>query len=156
MTWSADNNSICSYLGTVTTDAKKMTRKLSNCSLISTNSILVDQHIKEDAETSGSHIGKELFNLSLNTSTKLQTSCSQNSQRLTPNLRLRLCITLAYWMMEEICNGIETMRNYNKLGGYDLRSLYSILAKDMICKGVVNGIWESGWNSKCWVKQSKL
>nr|XP_048321871.1 uncharacterized protein LOC107431804 isoform X2 [Ziziphus jujuba var. spinosa] len=114
---------------------------------------------------------KELFDLSLNASTELQTSSandfgassmklssdcanelverkgSQYSQRFHPNVRL--CITLED-LMEEICNGIETLKNYTKLGGENppVDSQCSILERDMMCKGFVNGIWESGWSSQ--------
>lgn len=120
---------------------------------------------------------EELFDLSSNTSTEIQTSCmdgfgtsnmnlsldcanelverksSQYSHRLHPNLRL--CITLED-LMEEICNGIETLRNYSKLASENppVDSLYSILERDMMCKGVVNGIWESGWTSDCYLDEA--
>lgn len=115
---------------------------------------------------------EELFDLMLNTSTVLQTSCaedfgassmrltldcanelierksSQYSQRFHPNLRG--CISLED-LLVEVCNGIETLRNYSKLASENLPvdSLFAIFEKDMMCKGMINGIWDSGWSSEC-------
>ncbi|KAF3441925.1 hypothetical protein FNV43_RR15840 [Rhamnella rubrinervis] len=115
---------------------------------------------------------EELFDLTPNTSTVSQTHCAEDfgasSMRLTLDCAnelikrkssqypqrfhptLRGCISLED-LLVEICNGIETLRNYSKLAGENLPvdSLFAILEKDTMCKGVVNGIWDSGWSSEC-------
>lgn len=115
---------------------------------------------------------EEHFDLTLNTSTILLTPCtddfracsmrlnldcanelverksSQDSQRFYSKLRRRISLED---LLVEVCNGIETLRNYSKLASKDqpVDSLYAILERDMMSKGVVNGIWASGWSSDC-------
>ena len=52
-------------------------------------------------------------------------------------------------LVEEVIRGIETLSNYSKLCGENLLAdcLYAMLEKDLTCKGVVNGIWDSGWRT---------
>ncbi|KAM2407326.1 hypothetical protein ACFX1X_026523 [Malus domestica] len=60
----------------------------------------------------------------------------------------RICITLDK-LVEEVCSRIENLRNYSKLAGERLLadSLYLMLKRDIMCKGVVNGTWDSGWRN---------
>lgn len=120
------------------------------------------------------HHAEELFNINnTNTSDILQTysfndfdtssmrlyiDCAkeligrrstQHSQAVHPVLLISagnagLCIDLEK-LVDEISNGIETLENYIDGEGPFGDSLYAILERDMICGGVVNGIWNSGW-----------
>ncbi|KAM1090065.1 hypothetical protein PS2_017418 [Malus domestica] len=122
-------------------------------------------------------LAEELFDLNMNSPTILQTSSMYNfeesDRRLfldcaneliecksvhdsqTVNLLLltcqgkpRICISVDQ-LVEEVCYGIEKMRNYSKLAGERLLadSLYLMLESDIMCRGVVNGAWDSGWRN---------
>ncbi|KAM1704011.1 hypothetical protein ACFX2K_026499 [Malus domestica] len=58
---------------------------------------------------------------------------------------LRICITLDK-LVEEVCSGVENLRNYSKLGGERLLadSLYLMFERDIMCRGVVNRTWDLG------------
>ncbi|KAK2645665.1 hypothetical protein Ddye_020860 [Dipteronia dyeriana] len=53
-------------------------------------------------------------------------------------------------LLEEICDGVETLRNYTKLANEKLStdSLYAVLEKDIGCNGIVSGIWDFGWRNE--------
>ncbi|XP_059290565.1 uncharacterized protein LOC132044095 [Lycium ferocissimum] len=52
-------------------------------------------------------------------------------------------------LVNEICDGIEVLRSYNKDAGKDLSAdaLYSLLERDLWCKGVVGSAWNLGWRT---------
>ncbi|KAJ7969600.1 DUF4378 domain-containing protein [Quillaja saponaria] len=58
----------------------------------------------------------------------------------------RLCISLDK-LVEEICNSIQNLESYGKASWENLSvdSLYTIMDRDMMCKGLVQGIWDLGW-----------
>ncbi|XP_015571698.2 uncharacterized protein LOC8268352 [Ricinus communis] len=68
-------------------------------------------------------------------------SCMENS-------RFHICLDQ---LVEEVCSGVETLKSFHKLACDELHadSLYATLERDMMCKGVVNGIWDLGWRSGC-------
>ncbi|CAI9100348.1 OLC1v1037327C1 [Oldenlandia corymbosa var. corymbosa] len=51
-------------------------------------------------------------------------------------------------LVDEICDGIEYLRSYYKLGdkGLIVHKLHTVLQKDMWGKGVVTGAWDFGWS----------
>ncbi|KAK1549698.1 hypothetical protein Q3G72_006390 [Acer saccharum] len=53
-------------------------------------------------------------------------------------------------LLEEICDGVETLRSYTELGGEKLStdSLYAVLERDIGCNGIVSGIWDLGWRNE--------
>ncbi|KAH7572582.1 hypothetical protein JRO89_XS04G0277700 [Xanthoceras sorbifolium] len=48
-------------------------------------------------------------------------------------------------LLEEVCDGVETLRSYTKLAG---DSLYAVLERDIGCNGIVSGIWDLGWRNE--------
>nr|XP_011458612.1 PREDICTED: uncharacterized protein LOC101295266 [Fragaria vesca subsp. vesca]XP_011458615.1 PREDICTED: uncharacterized protein LOC101295266 [Fragaria vesca subsp. vesca] len=52
-------------------------------------------------------------------------------------------------LVEDVCIGIENLRRYSKLAGENLiaDSLYSMLERDVMCKGVGKGTWDLGWRN---------
>ncbi|KAM5547771.1 hypothetical protein ABKV19_001973 [Rosa sericea] len=52
-------------------------------------------------------------------------------------------------LVEDIWNGIENLRSYSKLAGENLLadSLYAMLERDVMCKGVGKGTWDLGWRN---------
>lgn len=120
---------------------------------------------------------EEFFNLDVNGSTIFQTPsisssamCSTRlvldcaseileckSFRLPPTVsplsltlqgKSRVSISL-YKLVEDVCIGIENLRRYSKLAGKSLiaDSLYSMLERDVMCKGVGKGTWDLGWRN---------
>uniref|UniRef100_A0A2P2PID3 Uncharacterized protein MANES_16G114300 n=1 Tax=Rhizophora mucronata TaxID=61149 RepID=A0A2P2PID3_RHIMU len=53
-------------------------------------------------------------------------------------------------LVDEICDGIETLSSYCTPDGNGLcsHSLFAMLEKDMSCKTVVTGAWNLGWNDE--------
>ncbi|PON50544.1 hypothetical protein PanWU01x14_222590 [Parasponia andersonii] len=120
---------------------------------------------------------EEFFDLNTSSSSIIQTSCiddfGASSLRLsldcateiierksirdsqTFHLLLPTCIGKSKrsisieMLVEEVIEGIETLNNYSKLADGDLLvdCLYAMLERDLMCKGVANGIWDSGWRS---------
>ncbi|XP_021903154.1 uncharacterized protein LOC110818555 isoform X2 [Carica papaya] len=120
---------------------------------------------------------KELFDISVNGTTTLQTFCNDDSliseQRLSidcanelterrslsdlrvfnpllQNLmgKIRSFISLDQ-LLKEICNGVEVLKSYSKFAGesYPIDSLYVMLERDMKCGGLVSGMWDMGWRN---------
>uniref|UniRef100_M1B9T6 Uncharacterized protein n=2 Tax=Solanum tuberosum TaxID=4113 RepID=M1B9T6_SOLTU len=52
-------------------------------------------------------------------------------------------------LMNEICDGIEVLRCYNKVAGKNLSAdaLYPLLERDLWCKGVVGSAWDLAWRT---------
>ncbi|KAK4368402.1 hypothetical protein RND71_012194 [Anisodus tanguticus] len=52
-------------------------------------------------------------------------------------------------LLNEICDGIEVLRSYNKVAGKNLSAdaLYVLLERDLWCKGVVGSTWDLGWRT---------
>ncbi|KAH0652043.1 hypothetical protein KY284_031955 [Solanum tuberosum] len=52
-------------------------------------------------------------------------------------------------LMNEICDGIEVLRCYNKVAGKNLSAdaLYPLLERDLWCKGVVGNAWDLAWRT---------
>ncbi|KAJ7973855.1 DUF4378 domain-containing protein [Quillaja saponaria] len=74
-----------------------------------------------------------------------------DSQKVHPLLvtcmrNLRLCISLDN-LVEEICNSIQNLESYSKTSPENLSvdSLYAFMDRDIMCKGLVQGIWDFGW-----------
>lgn len=77
----------------------------------------------------------------------------QDSQTAHPLLQTRLgnsigCITMDH-LVDEVCDGIEHLRSYNKLAGENLPSdnIYAMLNSDLKCKGSMTSIWDLGWRN---------
>ncbi|KAM6583175.1 hypothetical protein CsatB_010177 [Cannabis sativa] len=75
----------------------------------------------------------------------------QGSQTIYPLLpciaKSRISISMEM-LVEDVMKGIESLAIYRKLGGEDLVDcLYAMLERDLMCNGVVNGIWDSGWKT---------
>ncbi|KAI9192311.1 hypothetical protein LWI28_021039 [Acer negundo] len=53
-------------------------------------------------------------------------------------------------LLEEICDGVETLRSYTELASEKLStdSLYAVLERDIGCNGIVSGIWDLGWRNE--------
>ncbi|XP_024180842.1 uncharacterized protein LOC112186611 isoform X2 [Rosa chinensis] len=120
---------------------------------------------------------EEYFDLDVNGSTILQTSSVSNfgvsNSRLVLNCASELVeckifqasqtvdpLSLTFKgkskvsisldkLVEDIWNGIENLRSYSKLAGDNLLadSLYAMLEKDVMCKGVGKGTWDLGWRN---------
>ncbi|KAL5572644.1 hypothetical protein UlMin_022241 [Ulmus minor] len=83
----------------------------------------------------------------------LERKSFQYSQTVHPPLsasvgKSGLCISLKV-LVEETCNGIETITNDSKLAVQNLSvdSLYEMLERDLMSKGMVNAIWDCGWRT---------
>ncbi|KAJ8568880.1 hypothetical protein K7X08_032577 [Anisodus acutangulus] len=52
-------------------------------------------------------------------------------------------------LLNEICDGIEVLRSYNKVAGKNLSAdaLYVLLERDLWWKGVVGSTWDLGWRT---------
>ncbi|KAF8388976.1 hypothetical protein HHK36_025660 [Tetracentron sinense] len=80
----------------------------------------------------------------------LQTSRVDHSLLQTYLVNPTISISLDQ-LVEEVCDGIENLRSYSKLGGdeYPIDGLSIKLQRDLSCKGeVVNGIWDLGWRNR--------
>ncbi|KDP33687.1 hypothetical protein JCGZ_07258 [Jatropha curcas] len=64
----------------------------------------------------------------------------------TRNTRIYLSLDQ---LVEEVCNGDETLRSYHKFTSDNIHtdSLFATLEKDIMSKGVVSGIWDLGWRN---------
>lgn len=60
----------------------------------------------------------------------------------------RICICLSQ-LLQEVYDGIETLKSYRKLAGEDLLtdSIHAILENDLKCR-VESGIWDFGWKNE--------
>ncbi|TMX04912.1 hypothetical protein EJD97_004023 [Solanum chilense] len=52
-------------------------------------------------------------------------------------------------LVNEICDGIEVLRSYNKVAGKNLSAdaLYPLLERDLWCKGVAGSAWDLAWRT---------
>ncbi|KAL3332316.1 hypothetical protein AABB24_032746 [Solanum stoloniferum] len=52
-------------------------------------------------------------------------------------------------LVNEICDGIEVLRSYNKVAGKNLSAdaVYPLLQRDLWCKGVVGSAWDLAWRT---------
>lgn len=55
-------------------------------------------------------------------------------------------------LVEEISDGVETLRSFSKAAGEELHSDRSlnavVMRRDMECNGIVSGIWDLGWRNQ--------
>lgn len=61
-------------------------------------------------------------------------------------------------LVEEVCNGVETLRSYHNLAcGNNLQtdSMYATLDRDMRCKELVSGTWDLGWRNGYSVEEAE-
>ncbi|KAJ4959594.1 hypothetical protein NE237_026705 [Protea cynaroides] len=64
-----------------------------------------------------------------------------------PNQRIEISLD---WLVEEVCNGVENLKSYNKGGGnvLPLDSLYVMLERDLRGNGVgLTSLWDLGWKN---------
>ncbi|XP_050368993.1 uncharacterized protein LOC126787097 isoform X2 [Argentina anserina] len=77
---------------------------------------------------------------------QLSQTVSPLSLTLQGKLRVGLSVDK---LVADVCNDMENLRSYSKLAGENLLadSLYSMLERDVMCKGVGKGTWDLAWRN---------